>query len=72
MTNTVSEITILPISEITIRSDVNIRELDTDYVSELMQAQFEYGEAHWHTQWKEKPKINQDGILFSGFHTITA
>ena len=72
MTNTVSESTILPISGITITPDVNIRELDTDYVSELMQAQVEYGEAHWQTQWKEKPKINQDGILFSGFHTITA
>ncbi len=72
MTNTVSESTILPISEIAILFDVNIRELDTDYVSELMHAQFEYGESHWQTHWKEKPKINQDGILFSGFHTITA
>ena len=72
MTNTVSESTILPISEIALLADVNIRELDTDYVSELMQAQFEYGESHWQTHWKEKPKINQDGILFSGFHTITA
>ena len=72
MTNTVSESTILPISEIAILFEVNIRELDTDYVSELMQAQFEYGESHWQTHWKEKPKINQDGVLFSGFHTITA
>ena len=72
MTNAVSESTILPISEITILFDVNIRELDTDYVSELIQAQFEYGESHWQAHWKEKPKINQDGILFSGFHTITA
>ena len=72
MTHTVSESTILPISEITLRLDVNIRELDTDYVGELMEAQSEYGESHWQTHWKEKPKINQDGILFSGFHTITA
>ena len=72
MTNTVSESTILPISEIAILFEVNIRELDTDYVSELMQAQIEYGESDWQTHWKEKPKINQDGILFSGFHTITA
>ena len=72
MTNTVSESTLLPILEIAILFDVNIRELDTDYVSELMQAQIEYGESDWQTHWKEKPKINQDGILFSGFHTITA
>ena len=72
MTNTVSENTILPISGITILSDVNIRELDTDYVNDLMEAQLEYGESHWQTHWKEMPKINQDGILFSGFHTITA
>ena len=36
MTNTVSESTILPISEIALLADVNIRELDTDYVSELI------------------------------------
>ena len=72
MTNTVSDSTAFPISEIAILSDVNIRELDADYVSELMQVQIEYGESHWQTHWKEKPKINQDGVLFSGFHTITA
>ena len=72
MTNTVSDGTTFPISEVAILSDVNIRELDADYVSELMQVQIEYGESHWQTHWKEKPKINQDGVLFSGFHTITA
>ena len=72
MTNTFSKKTILPISEIVIQSGVNIRELDTDYVNDLMEAQLEYGESHWQTHWKERPKINQDGVLFSGFHTITA
>ena len=72
MLNKFSDVSRLPISEIIIKADVNIRELDPDYVSELMQAQLEYGEGVWQSQWKEKPKINQEGILFSGFHTVTA
>ena len=72
MLNKFSDVSRLPISEITIKADVNIRELDPDYVSGLMQAQLEYGESVWQSQWKEKPKINQEGILFSGFHTVTA
>ena len=72
MLNTFSDVSRLKVSEITVNPDVNIRELDFDYVAELMQSQLEYGEGVWQSQWKEKPKINQDGVLFSGFHTIAA
>ena len=72
MLNTFSDVSRLKVSEITVNPDVNIRELDSDYVAELMQSQLEYGEDVWQSQWKEKPKINQDRVLFSGFHTIAA
>ena len=72
MLNTFSDVSRLKVSEITVDPDVNIRELNSDYVAELMQSQLEYGEGVWQSQWKEKPKINQDGVLFSGFHTIAA
>ena len=72
MLNTFLDVSRLKVSEITVNPDVNIRELDSDYVAELMQSQLEYGEGVWQSQWKEKPKINQDGVLFSGFHTIAA
>ena len=67
-----SDVSRLKVSKIRVNPDVNIRELDSDYVAELMQSQLEYGEGVWQSQWKEKPKINQDGVLFSGFHTIAA
>ena len=72
MLNTFSDVSRLKVSEVRVNPDVNIRELDSDYVAELMQSQLEYGEGVWQSQWKEKPKINQDGVLFSGFHTIAA
>ena len=72
MLNTFLDVSRLKVSEIRVNPDVNIRELDSDYVAELMQSQLEYGEGVWQSQWKEKPKINQDGVLFSGFHTIAA
>ena len=72
MLNTFSDVSRLKVSEIIVNPDVNIRELNSDYVAELMQSQLEYGEGVWQSQWKEKPKINQDGVLFSGFHTIAA
>ena len=62
----------LPISEITRNPDVNIRELDEKYVNELAESQLNYGKDHWQQHWKEIPKLNQEHILFSGFHTIAA
>ena len=72
MSNQFPDVSRVSISEIRIIPEINIRELNLDYVAELMQSQLEYGEDVWQSQWKEKPKINQEGILFSGFHTIAA
>ena len=53
---------LLPISEITINPDVNIRELDPNHIADLADAQKDYGETEWQKHWKELPKINDENI----------
>lgn len=65
------KLTDIRIGDIRIDWDLNPRLKDIGLIDTYEADIREYGE-QWQCYWGEKPKITEDSILYSGFHTVSA